>query len=269
MDSHIEEFFCQASDEVPHGNFHKVIALHKSPEIEWGDIRPIIPKLCKGWYELARLSKKDRIDFLFDYWVTKLPFSPHLPESLNNFFGMLDDIGVYVVQKKFDDPYEGYLVYSIKEGGGFFRGACGADEKEIMRLKQLFPDVIFPQDYLSFLQIHNGFSKTTDTGILSTGDIQNCYQRFVSWLELEEPLITYDKEIINPKRLIPFYESFGMPVFQCFWLDWYPQDEMGNVYYSGFTNSISDCGKPEASAEETLAFPTFLDWLEFYLERIE
>ena len=59
-----------------------------------------------------------------------------------------------------------------------------------------------------------------------------------------------------------------MPFFQCFWLEWYPEDEMGNVYYSGVANTISDLAAKATSAEN-MAFPTFTDWLMFYLETIE
>jgi hypothetical protein len=59
-----------------------------------------------------------------------------------------------------------------------------------------------------------------------------------------------------------------MPFFQCFWGEWYPEREMGNVYYSGFTRSISDYTQFGVGVE-TMAFETFTDWLMFYLETIE
>ena len=93
-----------------------------------------------------------------------------------------------------------------------------------------------------------------------------CYTRFQKLLDNSEPLISPEGEVIDLKKLIPFYESFGMPVFQCFYSDWYPEQEMGNVYYSGLTQTISDLKLP---LSESLAFPTFLDWLLFYLEKVE
>jgi len=39
------------------------------------------------------------------------------------------------------------------------------------------------------------------------------------------------------------------------------------VYYSGSTNTISD--PHEGSREDSMSYPTFLDWLFFYLERID
>jgi hypothetical protein len=72
---------------------------------------------------------------------------------------------------------------------------------------------------------------------------------------------------VNPKSVIPFYESFGIPFYQCFWGEWYPQQEMGNVYFSHTTKTISDVGGTDSSAE-SMAFQTFVEWLMFYLERV-
>jgi hypothetical protein len=71
----------------------------------------------------------------------------------------------------------------------------------------------------------------------------------------------------HPKSLIPFYESFGQPFFQCFWGDWYPDQEMGNVYYSNATKKILVSNKKD-DCLETMAFETFTDWLVFYLEKL-
>ena len=269
MDDHVNEFFCQTSDEVPHGNFHQVIALHDL-EIKpsWEEVSSKVPNLCKGWYELSKLSIEDRIEFLRDFWLAKLPYHPDSLMLFNQYFELLDDIGIFIVQKKYDDPFEAQLVYSIKDGGGFFRGFCGATEDEIIALQKQFPNIIFPQDYLAFIQIHNGFSKATDTGITPTSKLHDSYQKFQTLLAEEEPLISLKGQSINPASLIPFYESFGMPVFQCFWTEWYPEQEMGNVYYSGITKTLSDVEASDSSTD-SLAFYSFLDWLFFYLERID
>lgn len=268
MDDHVNEFFSQPSDKAPHGNFHMVIALHNAPEVPWEFIAERVPDLSKGWHELAYLNTCDRIDFTRDYWLTRLPYTPKIHRSLTDFFDRLNDIGVFIIQRKYDDPYESHLVYCLKEGKGFFHGVAGAMEQDIAELQQLFPDHIIPEDYLAFLQIHNGFCKTTDTGVISTAAIEECCAKFQEFLEEKEPIRLPDGRIVNPKTLIPFYESFGMPKFQCFWSEWYPEQEMGNVYYSGYTNTLSDVEKTNVSAEN-MAFPTFLDWLRFYLEQVE
>ncbi len=117
------------------------------------------------------------------------------------------------------------------------------------------------------MEIHNGFSKTTDTGIISTRMMPLVYERFLSLIDKDNPPLTTKGKSVNPRSLIPFYESFGMPFYQCFWKDWYPENEMGNVYYSGSAHTISDPENGDLSGD-SMAFPTFLDWLFFYLEII-
>jgi len=127
---------------------------------------------------------------------------------------------------------------------------------------------MLPSDYLAFLQIHDGFSKTTDsTGITPSNEMHKSYTQLQEIIQQHDPIVTKKGTAVDPSTLIPFYESFGMPYFQCFWAEWYPEEEMGNVYYSGALRTISDVYGGGLSTE-TMAFPTFTDWLMFYLERI-
>ncbi|MEI8366127.1 MAG: SMI1/KNR4 family protein [Parachlamydiaceae bacterium] len=266
MDHHLKEFYRQSSDGAPRSSFHSVIPLHKTPNITWEEIKAKAPDLSRGWFELSHLNANDRIEFSRDFWLTKLPYSPLLDESLSRFFGSLDDIGIFVTQKKFEDPYETHLVYSIRGDRGFFCGGPPASEKALVKLQLSFPNYILPNDYLTFLQIHNGFCKTTDsTGIIRAEDVPEIYQAFRK--VQTDPILTSKGTFIDPTTLIPFYESFGMPFYQCFLADWYPDQEMGNVYYSGETKTISDIYSG-SSGPETMAFTSFTDWLVFYLERI-
>jgi len=267
MDEHVNEFFSEKTEEIPHGNYHKAIALHDNPDISWKSVNARIPSLCKGWFELARLPSSDRIEFLKDFWLSTLPYKPKNHQSLLDFFKRLDDIGVYIIQQKFADPFECKLVYSLRNNQGFYHGGVGATEEEIGLLQRLFPDHIIPEDYLSFIKIHNGFCKATDTGVLRIDDIKENYEAFQALLETGDPISLDEAKFIEPKTLIPFYKSFGMPVFQCFWSEWYPEQEMGNVYYSNFSRTISE-SKQEKEVSENLSFPTFVDWLCFYLEKV-
>lgn len=269
MDQHAKKFYRQASDDFPKGHFYQVIPLHEKHGFDWTSLHELVPALPKGWYELASLGVSDRIEFLRDYWISRMPYHPKLPDFLTQFFNSIDDIGIFVVQQKFADPFEVHMIYSLKNEIGFYRGYPPASESAIVDLQNAFPGVIFPKDYLAFLQIHDGFCKTTDsTGITASKSVFEDYKKFVNMDVCKaENLKSNFQKLIDPKTLIPFYESFGMPFYQCFWTDWYPQDEMGNVYYSGNTCSISDVNCKDPSSE-TMAFPTFSDWLMFYLEKI-
>lgn len=269
MDHHVEDYFQPFSPNSLKGSFHKVLALHKSPLHEWEALIKEVPDLPKGWVELAHLPSQDRIEFMREYWLMKLPYHPLFCEFLMKFFNTLEDIGVYVTQAKHDEPLEACLVYSLKNKGGFYRGAPPASEPTIGQLKAEFSDCLFPEDYLAFLQIHNGFWKSTDcTGLTKSTQLKANYLHFQDALSFLEDSVTSLGLPVNPYALIPFYESFGMPFYQCFWSEWYPQNEMGNVYYSGPQHTISDV-RAKDSMTETMAFPTFLDWLQFYLEVID
>jgi hypothetical protein len=269
MDPYVSDYYRKPSDEVPNGHFHEVVALHEEKGWLWEDVREKAPDFPRGWFELAQLPSGDRVEFIKDYWLTKLPFNPRLEPFLENFFKELDDIGIFIVQHKFADPWEAHKVYSMRKGRGFFRGLAPADESKILKLKQDFPGIIFPEDFLAFLQIHSGFSKTTDqTGIFRAENMRSSYESFQTFVGRREGLIMSGKQPVDPKDLIPFYESFGMPFFQCFWTEWYPEEEMGNVYYSSAMDAISCLAANDPSAEN-MAFATFSDWLMFYLETID
>jgi hypothetical protein len=268
MDHHIKDYYREFCDDTPRGNFHKVLPIDENSDLNWSDVQQLVPHLCKGWYELSKLNSKDRIDFVRDFWRSKLPYHPSLDEFLIKFFDSLDDILFFLIQQKFDDAYEANLVYSLKNDDGFFRGLPAATDEDVSYLKQTFTEFTFPYDYTAFLQIHNGFSKATDTtGIIPIKQLPTAYLDFQTLVLEEDVLATKQGVAIDPKKILPFYESFGMPFYQCFWADWYPENEMGNVYYSDLTKTISDVNCKDPSSD-SMAFPTFLDWLMFYLERI-
>lgn len=268
MDKHSLEYFSSYSDHASHGHFHHVIPLHHDKKLSWAEASQLCPPLCKGWYELAHLPVQDRIDFTHEFWLTKFPYHPTINEALDKFFSGIDDIAIYLTQKKYDDPFEAVMVYSLSDNSGFFHGACSAKESDIIALQKVFPNYILPLDYLSFLQIHNGFAKLTDTGITKSTEMEMSYNEFQKMVEKEFPLSTTSGQPVNPRSLIPFYKSFGMSFYQCFWGEWYPDQEMGNVYYSSSTKTISNSTRQDDFVE-TMAFNTFADWLMFYLEKIE
>jgi hypothetical protein len=268
MDQHALEYYRPYSEEFPHAHFHRVIALHDEPVLDWQEASELAPKLCRGWYELSKLPLQDRLEFIRDFWCAKFTSYPNFVDFILNFFKSVDDIGIFLTQQKFDDPFSVQLVYSLSDDSGFFHGNPPAEENEIINLQKVFSDYILPPDYLDFFRIHNGFAKQTDSGITEIKGMQESYENLQSVLEKGEPLRTTCGTPINPKALIPFYTSFNMPFFQCFCGDWYPGQEMGNVYYSGMTHTISDFEK-NGPCIDNMAFENFTDWLMFYLEKID
>jgi hypothetical protein len=269
VDYHIDEFYQRITDEIPHGNFHDVIPLHARNDITWAEVLQKVPGMDRGWYELSRISAKDRIEFTYDHWDLTLVYNPKLEHCLESFFGSLDDIGIFLVQKSWGEPFEAEMVYSLRGNNGFYRGGLPIEENSLQTLQKHFSKYILPADYLAFLQLHDGFWKTTDcTGIVKSALLPENYEKFQAVLAGNTPLSTSKGDSVDPKSLIPFYESFGMPFYQCFWGEWYPEQEMGNVYYSSDIKTIFNV-KSGDSNSETLAFTTFNDWLAFYLERVE
>jgi hypothetical protein len=196
-------------------------------------------------------------------------YHPKFSEFIDKFFASLDEIGVYLFQKKIDDPFEPFLVYSIANDSGFYRASPPVKEDEVLTMEIVFPGIIFPSDYLAFLRIHDGFFKTTDsTGVLRASEIKGSYDAFQLLFADEEGIVTESGQPLDPKKLIPFYVSFGMPYYHCFWAEWYPQQEMGVVYVRGAEKTVSDITR-DGNLMEGLAFRTFTEWLMFYLERIE
>lgn len=268
MDLHALEYFKPYSQETGSGRFHRVIALHEEPVLNWLEASSLAPSLCRGWYELASLEPKDRIEFIRDYWLSRLPYHPRLEEEIEKFFSRIDDIGIFLTQKEAGAPFQAHLVYSLSSNRGFFQGLSGLTEDEVSAVQKEFPDLLLPPDYLAFLSLHNGFGKLDDSGVFGFPKIKVFYQQFQLLFHGKDLTVSSLKTGINPKQLIPFYQSFDLPFFQCFWADWYPEQEMGNVYFSGSSGTISSPVEGKDSSE-TMAFETFTDWLLFYIETID
>lgn len=260
MNSHVHRFYRKFADEqAPIRLYHEVVTLHEEPRFSWEEISAKAPSLSRGWYELSQLPLNDRIEFTRDFWLTTLPYVPHVDRFLRTFFDQIDDVGVYLTQVRYDSAFESELVYSLGDESCFYHGAPPCSEKKIQGLQQEYEGNL-PEDFLAFLKIHDGFSKHTDTGIIKTENMHEVRSQLIT--ELQQLLLD-----INPLDLIPFYESFGGPVYQCFLLSWMPEGEPGNVLYASHEKKISDF-KDRNHWQQNLAFPTFLDWLIFYLEGV-
>jgi hypothetical protein len=267
MNSHVHRFYRKFADEqAPIRLYHEVIVLHEAPQMAWEDLFKKAPSLPRGWYELSRLSSNDRIEFVRDYWLFTLPFLPHVHAFLQKFFSQLDDIGIYLTQLRFDSPFECEIVYSLNDGSCFYHGTPPCSQEGIKRLEVEFEEVL-PEDFLAFLRIHDGFSKHSDTGIIKSRYLSIVRKQLQAELEQFHREITWQGKSVDPVDLIPFYESFGQPSYQCFFALWAPSEQAGNVYCSPMERIFSDV-RDRHHWQENLAFPTFLDWLIFYLESI-
>jgi len=263
MNSLIRQFFTvNKTDENPFG---QVLFLSESRELSWEEVEKKCPELPRGWFELSRLPARDRVEFTRDFWLDRLPYHPSAHPLFYEFFEQLDDVAVILTQTKEEESLSPELVYSLEDNGCFFRGKPPCSDEDLLELKNEIR-IPLPQDYLSFARIHSGFGKLSEMGILPLGEIGSVRRRVLDLIvRSEKRLVNGMGKRVDPGSLIPFYEAFGLDSYQCFYADWYPSNEMGNVYLSGIDYTISDTNKSGIWAD-SLAFPTFSDWLVYYLQ---
>jgi hypothetical protein len=242
--------------------FHQAIFLTESQE-SWEELDKKSSGLSQGWFELCRLPLADRIEFVRDFWMNMLPYQPAFHLFISDFFERLDDLGVVLSQSSKEAPWVAEMVYSLKENRSFFRGLLPCKEADLEEFKNSI-HITLPRDYLAFLRIHNGFGKLSELGLMRVDQVREARESLTEQLMVAERPLMLGTQMIDPDSLIPFYESFGLASYQCFFADWYPGNEMGNVYLSGIDYTISDYMDRKGWADH-LAFPTFLEWLAFYL----
>lgn len=259
MNSLVRNFFA-GKDEA---SFKEVLFLSEIKE-KWEDISKAAPDLPRGWFELSRVTAQDRIDFTRDFWLDRMPYHPSAHPAFFEFFEELDDVAVVLTRRREDEPLQAELVYSLEDDSTFFRGKPPCSDEDVHELKGEI-GVSLPHDYLSFMRIHNGFGKLSEMGLLEIGEIAHAKRRVMDLLIQTDKRVKSGNNDVDPGALVPFYESLGLASFQCFYTDWYPGSEMGNVYLSGIDYTLSDVSDKKAWAEN-LAFPTFSEWLAYYLQ---
>ncbi|MBM3184403.1 MAG: SMI1/KNR4 family protein [Chlamydiae bacterium] len=246
-------------------NFEEVLILLESDAKKWSEIERIIPEMPKGWFELSRVPSEDRIEFVRAYWQGRLPFQPKAHAAINRFFASLDDVGVVLTKEK--GKWTAQLIYSLMDHSSFFRGLPPVSEKDLADFRNEL-NVPFPNDWTSFVRIHNGFGKLSEIELLPVQEIPESKRRLMESFARHGKTVKSGQTIVDPSSLFPFYEVTELSSFQCFYADWYPGNEMGNVYFSGMDESLSDITRIEEWGENG-AFLTFLDWLVSYLEGME
>lgn len=264
MNHHVKEFYGMDHHQMD-TSFKEVIFLGDHMGLRYEDIHTKCPDFPKGYYELCHLILKDRIEFVSEFWEKTLDFDLHFSQFFHDFFSRVEDIGIFLVKKELDTHYQCHLVYSLDDDYTFYKGRPSISLDFLKALEQQFEEKL-PQDYLNFFKIHDGFSKDGDLGLIRSCDLlrerMNLEQKINhlnQWMKLHP---------IDPKEVIPFYKSFGLDVYQCFVKNWYPDKEMGNTLFSLSEGYISDYNDPLSKAKN-IAFPTFLDWLVFYMEVID
>jgi len=243
--------------------FEDVIIVDKNTS-SFDDLQKLVNNFPKAWWELVFLNLSDRIEFSRDFCLKILPYSPNVYEMICLFFTKLEDIKVIFTKKKDCKNYEVELVYSTIEDSTFFRGKPPIDSFKIAQINRRFNEIL-PQDFLKFLQIHNGFARNSDSGIILAENIYQVTKDVQDLIDEQKKVVTCLNQIIDPKDLIFFYRSYQKMDFQCFYTRWHLFSQIGNVFYSFSDNKISNYHDKETLAEN-LAFPYFLDWLIFYLE---
>ncbi|MBN1914863.1 MAG: SMI1/KNR4 family protein [Parachlamydiales bacterium] len=238
--------------------FYEVLHIDENSEMSWYQLQEISPTFPKGWFELTSLSIDDRIEFSCDYWFSVFPYDPLIRDTFQLFFQRLDGIYFFLSKNMPDDFFKAEMVYSMK-GGAFFRGSPPLQAHEKVHLP-----VSLPKDFISFLQIHNGFAKGSDTGIFSLQKLENFYPSFAEQIAAHHKELVSEKEVVNPYHLYPFYQSYQKNDYQCFYSDWSVSGEMGNLFFSG--NDVTVSPWWEKDRIEGLSFATFFEWLKFYLE---
>jgi hypothetical protein len=259
MNSQIRNFFRVDGTKDP--QFQEVRFLHEE-DVHWEEIERM--GLPRSWFELSRISAEDRVEFSREFWLGQLSYHPIATERIENFFDQLDDIGIVVSRQTKEEPWRAELVYSLADNSSFFRGLSPADDEDIEWMKKRL-GVDLPIDYWSFLQIHNGFGRLAEIGLMPVDELEETKIRLTNTIQNSDVPLRWKDSWIDPAVLFPFFEEYGVGSFQCFNAEWYPGSEMGNVYFSGIDYTLSDISDRKAWGEQ-LAYPTFIEWLTDFLE---
>jgi len=211
----------------------------------------------RGLSELMELSRDVRLEFIRDYWLNALPYTPEGREGLLHFFRNLDELHLITAQKGEGSPDVPLLIYSMKGEKEFFLGGMPLKDKEIDEWNRQ-GEMLFPEDYRNFFRIHDGFARAGDTGVVGSAQVGQLKEEMVSNIQGE---LRLENRLIDPATLFPFYRSYDRPLYQCFYREWFVDGEVGNVLCSLEEGTISNYPKGEGA----LAFRSYIDWLLLYL----
>jgi hypothetical protein len=199
MNSLIRQFY-SGSKENP---YKEVRFLSEEPDTSWEAISKVAFDLPRAWYELSRVTPRDRVEFTRDFWLDRIPYHPNAHPAFFEFFEELDDVVVVLTRRMEDEPMDAELVYSLGDNSTFFRGKPPCNEGDLVGLSQEL-EVNLPRDYLSFTRIHNGFGKLSEMGILEVQDLADARRRVIELLLKTEKRVKSGEIIVDPGSLFPF-----------------------------------------------------------------
>lgn len=253
-----QQFYKKGGEE----GWESVRSLTDGSCVSWELIPIEAPDLPRGWLELSRVTSIERKEFIADFWLDTLPYDPSSHQMVESFFSKVEDIDILLLEKEGDVVAK--MVYSLSNNQTFFWGnvpvSLDAIQEESLGMRDSLP-----RDYLAFLSMHNGFGRLGSKGIFKIEELSLAKRRLQKALEEMHPPLCLEGKIVDPHSCIPFYEVEGTDAFQCFYLDWYGENGVGNVHCSLLDRWISPLPK-EGEAKESLTFPSFSAWLWEYLE---
>jgi hypothetical protein len=235
--------------------FHEVLLLSSDLDFTFEELKAKADNFPRSWFELISLSTKEKKEFLFEYWLDTLHPSFEFLQELDIFFSSLEDIGIFLVKEFVSSPYLVELVYSLEKKNLFFVG-LPPRMTPFSAEAELFS--FFPDDYLSFLKIHNGFRRFDEKGIIPLEQLKEYSYRFQKCYTESLKKIPLGQRVDDPKVFFPFSRDKNGGV-SCFHLGF--NNSIGKVCY--INNHCHLKTDPMVGFERT--FDSFTHWLCHYL----
>lgn len=251
--------------------YYKGLAFQSATIPSWERLTVDIPLLTKGWYELILLDNSDRMALIKDIWLSHLvlfDLSRKVFGVVDDFFNRLDSIFVYAFKTDMNVFSDLRMIYSLKNGNGFFQGGPPFSSNVEAFFKQRFNQTFSPE-YRAFFSLHDGFSLNDDGGIVSTKNLSRTYQRVRNRLISDSNSYSFFTE--DGFGLFPFYESVGLNEYQCFLSD--PEIARGTedanicVFENDLRQVIEILSGNRKFDENDGCHYHFLEWLACYLKR--
>lgn len=174
----------------------------------WETVLAKVPLLPRGWFELAGLNQRERIELVRDFWLSCLDISPEDSFAIIEFFSSLDTLEVFAYKVSSLSPFQPCLLYIGREDRDSFVGYPP------VQCSEQIPSFCGDRIYMNFFNIHDGFGHFEDKGILSSKDLAKAFQKFRKLLIKEN--VCDETEDCYSLGVFPFYEGMSPDNYQCF-----------------------------------------------------